>query len=95
MDAFFHSARELLYSEDVLYLNIKVIPKAQKTSFVELMEGTEGEQILKVKVAAVPEKSKANKALCDFLAKELGVLKRQVSVVRGQTSQRKVIKIHL
>jgi uncharacterized protein (TIGR00251 family) len=80
-------------SEGVLYLNIKVIPKAQKTELVELMKGPDGEDVLKVKVAAAPEKGKANKALCDYIAQIFEVSKAQVVVVRGQTSQRKVLKI--
>jgi uncharacterized protein (TIGR00251 family) len=82
-----------LQQDALLYLNIKVIPKAQRTELVELLQGAEGEQIFKVKVAAVPEKGKANKELCEYFAKQFGVAKSQVSVVRGQTSQRKVMKI--
>lgn len=78
---------------NVQYLNIKVIPKAQRTEIVGEMVGSDNEKILKVKVAAMPEKGKANKALCDFLAKEYGVSKSQVSVVQGHASQRKVVKI--
>ena len=86
---------EGLEEKGLLYLTIKVIPKAQRTELVEVMEGSEGEQILKIKVAAVPEKGKANKALCDYVAKELGVSKSSVSVSQGHTSQRKVLKIVL
>ncbi len=87
------SFKERLRNEGLLYLNIKVIPKAQQTQLVELMKGPEGEDILKVKVAAVPEKGKANTVLCEYFVKYLGVSKSQVSVVRGQSSQRKVLKI--
>lgn len=87
------SLKHKLYKNKVLYLNIKVIPKAQRTEFVELLVGPEGEEILKVKVAAIPEKGKANKALCEYFANTLGTPKSHVSVVQGQTSQRKVIKV--
>jgi len=89
----FESYLDRLQQEGVLYLNIKVIPKAQKTEVVEVLEGPEGEKIVKVKVAAVPEKGKANVELCRYMAEEFGVSKSSVSVVRGNASQRKVLKI--
>lgn len=85
--------KQLVKGEKVEYLNIKVLPKAQRNEAVEILEGAEGELVLKVKVAAVPEKGKANQELCRYLAKELGLAKSQVEVVQGQTSQRKVVKI--
>ncbi|MDP2691857.1 MAG: DUF167 domain-containing protein [bacterium] len=92
MDKEFDSYRHDLAQEGMVYLNVKVIPKAQKTELAGVLIGAEGEEVLKIKVVAVPEKGKANKALCDYLAKVFGVSKSQVSVVRGQTSQRKVVK---
>lgn len=93
MDEFFEEVRKHLQGQDVVYLNVKVIPKAQKTEAVELLEGADDEQVLKVKVAAVPEKGKANRALCAYLSKFFGVSQSSVEVVRGQTGQRKVLKI--
>lgn len=89
----FGSLKEQLAGDAVLYLNIKVIPKAQRTECVEKMIGPDGEAIFKVKVAAVPEKGKANMELCAYLAQQFGLPKSQVSVVQGQTSQRKVVKL--
>jgi uncharacterized protein (TIGR00251 family) len=70
-------------------IRVKVIPKSSKTEFVGyLPDGT-----WKVKVAAVPEKGKANRALCEFLAEKLGVAKSKVRVVAGETSQLKRIHV--
>jgi uncharacterized protein (TIGR00251 family) len=70
-------------------IRVKVIPKSSKTEFVGyLPDGT-----WKVKVAAVPEKGKANRALCEFLAEKLGVAKSRVRVVAGETSQLKRIHV--
>jgi uncharacterized protein (TIGR00251 family) len=44
---------------------------------------------LKVSVTQAPEKGKANKVLVEVLAKELGLKKSQVSLLSGETSQRK------
>ncbi len=93
MDEYFSASRKGLNSKGIFYMNVKVIPNAQKTEAVELLAGVDDEQVLKVKVAAVPEKGKANQVLCEYLAKFFELPKSNVEVVRGQTSQRKVIKL--
>lgn len=91
----FDKYRELLQKDGLLYLNVKVIPRAQKTELTELMQGPEGEEILKIKVAAVPERGRANAELCKYLSKVFNISKSAVMVSQGQTSQRKVVKIKL
>ena len=72
-----------------LSLAVKVIPKASRTEIAGVLE----DGSLKVKVAAVPEKGKANAAICEFLAREFAVAKQDVEVVRGATSSTKLIRI--
>ncbi len=48
---------------------------------------------LKVKVAAPPEKGRANEALCEVLASHYGVAPSRVRVVAGATSSRKRVRI--
>jgi uncharacterized protein (TIGR00251 family) len=68
---------------------VKVVPKSSRTELVGyLPDGT-----WKVKVAAAPEKGKANRALCAFLAEKLGVAKSKVHIVAGETSQLKRIRV--
>jgi uncharacterized protein (TIGR00251 family) len=68
---------------------VKVIPKSSRTELVGyLPDGT-----WKVKVAAAPEKGKANRALCEFLAGKLGVPKSRVKIVSGETSHLKRIQV--
>ena len=68
---------------------VKVIPKASKTEFVGyLADGT-----WKVKVAAAPEKGRANKELCSFLAEHLGVAQSKVQIISGETSHLKRIRV--
>lgn len=70
-------------------LNIKVIPRAEKTEMAgEMADGT-----LKVRVKAVPEGGKANEELCHFLARQYGVARQAVEIISGATSQRKRIRI--
>jgi len=68
---------------------VKVVPKSSRTELVGyLPDGT-----WKVKVAAAPEKGKANRALCEFLAEKLGVAKSKVHIVAGETSHLKRIRV--
>lgn len=72
-----------------LRLSVKVTPKSSRNQIVEVQaDGT-----WRIKVAAAPEKGKANAELCDFLAREFGVARSQVEVVAGHTSQRKQVVI--
>jgi uncharacterized protein YggU (UPF0235/DUF167 family) len=47
--------------------------------------------VVKIRIAATPEGGAANKALIDFLAKELGIAGSQIDIIAGVTSQRKLI----
>lgn len=67
---------------------VKVVPGSSKTCF----EGVYGD-MLKVKLSAAPEKGKANEALVDFLAEKLGIKKKFIKVVSGQTSKTKKIAV--
>jgi len=71
-------------------IRVKVIPKSSRTELTGyLPDGT-----WKVKVAANPEKGRANRALCDFIAEKLGVAKSKVQIVSGAASHVKRIHIH-
>ena len=70
-------------------LRIKVIPRAKKTEMAGVLE----DGSLKIKVAAVPEDGRANKELCDFLARHYGVARIQVELIAGATSTRKLIRV--
>ena len=70
-------------------IRVKVIPKSSKTEFAGyLPDGT-----WKIKVAAVPEKGKANRALVEFLAGHLGISKSRIRIVSGETSQLKRVRV--
>ncbi|MCX6794532.1 MAG: DUF167 domain-containing protein [Candidatus Falkowbacteria bacterium] len=72
-----------------IYLRIKVLAGAGKTGFVEEMEdGT-----LKIAVAAVPERGKANLELIKYLAKAFGVAKGDIKIISGAGARLKLIKI--
>jgi uncharacterized protein (TIGR00251 family) len=49
----------------------------------------EHDGMLRVSVTQAPEKGKANKAIAELLAHRLGVRKRQVELISGETSVQK------
>lgn len=75
-------------SKDGVLIRVHVVPRASKTEVV----GLQGEA-LKVRLQAPPVDGKANAALCEFIAGELGVPKRSASVVAGMTSREKTVLV--
>jgi hypothetical protein len=69
-------------------VEVKVVPGSSRTEIAGFL----GDRI-KIKVAAAPEKGKANAELVRFLAAKLGIKKRQVQVVSGQSSAIKQVRI--
>jgi uncharacterized protein len=49
--------------------------------------------VLQAKVSAPPVDGKANQALCRLIAKRIGVAPSKVSVVRGEKSRDKVVRV--
>jgi len=49
--------------------------------------------VLQAKVTAPPVDGRANKALCKLIAKRVGVAPSRVSVVRGEKSREKVVRV--
>ncbi len=69
-------------------LALKAIPNAPRSEVL----GWLGEA-LKVKVHAPPVEGRANAVLCEFLAEELNLPRRAVTVRRGATSREKLLRI--
>ena len=69
-------------------LKVQVTPNAKKSQII----GWTAEQILKVKVAAVPEDGKANEELIEFLSKTLKIKKRDITLINGATSRLKTLE---
>jgi len=74
-----------------LFLNgnitILVKPNAKKD---EILEWDEERKALRVAIAAPPEDNKANIAIVKFFSRLIG---RQVRIVRGNTSKRKILTV--
>ena len=69
-------------------LEAKIVPGSSRTEVV----GWLGDS-LKIKVAAPPEKGKANQAVIKLLARKLALDEESITIVSGSVSQRKVIEI--
>lgn len=66
------------------WLAVSVVPNAKRSGADGLHDGA-----LRVRLAAPPVDGKANEALVAWVAEALGLPRRAVSLVRGQTSRRK------
>jgi uncharacterized protein len=74
--------------DDGVYLSLKVQPRASRNEIGGLM-GAE----LKIKVSAPPVDSAANEAVLELLAETLNCPRSQLTLVRGQTSRHKQVRI--
>jgi len=71
------------------YIRIKVLPKSPKTEIIDTLDdGT-----IKIRIAAPPEKGKANRELLKFLSKHYKVDKESITIVSGKSDPLKLIKI--
>jgi len=75
--------------EEGIIFTVKVSPGSSSPTRICGLLG----EMLKVNVAAAPEKGKANKCLIDFLAEQLGVKKNAVSIISGRTSPVKHVQV--
>jgi hypothetical protein len=73
---------------DGVLLQLSVMPNAKRTEVDGWHDGA-----LRVRLAAPPIDGRANDALVAWLAKSLGVPKRDVEVLRGEASRRKQVAI--
>lgn len=71
-----------------LVLELHVQPGASRTE----VAGLHGER-LKIRLAAPASDGRANQALIEFLARELGVAKRDVRIASGAASRRKRVVV--
>jgi uncharacterized protein (TIGR00251 family) len=81
--------RAKLAAEGAVTIPVKVIPRAAKTECSGFLE----DGSLKIKLAAVPDKGKANAELRRFLAELFEIDHREVSIVSGETSPRKLVRL--
>lgn len=69
-------------------LELKTIPNAPRTAVVGWLGSA-----LKIKVHAPALEGRANEALLTFLADELGLPRRAVTLLRGDKARQKVVRL--
>jgi len=79
----------LRVQSDGVLLSIKLQPRASRNEIGEPL----GDE-LRIAVTAPPVDAAANQALIELLAEVLDCPKRQVELIRGQTSRHKTVKLY-
>lgn len=79
-----------LKAEGKLSLQVRIVPRSPRTEWAGFLESGDW----KIKVAAPPERGRANEELIRFLAAEFGVPRESIEIVAGATSHHKLIRIH-
>jgi uncharacterized protein (TIGR00251 family) len=81
--------RAQLTKNGVVTFDVKAVPRAARSEVV----GVTNDGAMKVRVAAVPDKGKANEELRNVLAAWFQVSKNKVELLHGETSPRKVWRV--
>jgi len=69
-------------------VEVRLRPRGHRDELIRFEDG-----VLHARVSAPPVDGKANRALCKLVAKRVGVAPSRVSVVRGEKSRRKLLRI--
>jgi uncharacterized protein (TIGR00251 family) len=78
---------------DGLVLHIRLTPKGGRDAIDGIEPLSNGQSVLKVRVRAVPEDGKANKALIKLIADTLDCAASSIEIVSGATARIKTLKI--
>jgi uncharacterized protein len=74
-------------------LRIRVTPRAGRSGAGGLYHDAEGRPAVVVRVAAAPEKGRANKAVIATLAKSLKLAKSRLTITAGLADRNKIVAI--
>jgi len=75
-------------TKDGVTVEVKVEPRSSKAGIAGVLGG-----VLKVKLTSAPVDGAANRQLIEVLSREFGIKKGAISIIRGERSKNKVIKI--
>lgn len=73
-----------------LLIKVKLTPGSRRDEIIEIHDGA-----LKIRIKAPPVDGKANKYLCEYVAKVCAVKKTQIQIESGQTARTKTLRIQL
>jgi uncharacterized protein len=80
--------RRILHLVPNVDLMVRLQPCAKRNAIVDERDG-----VLRESVAAAPVEGQANAALRKLIAKRAGIARGRVSVVRGERSREKVVRV--
>jgi uncharacterized protein (TIGR00251 family) len=69
-------------------IEVRLRPRGHRDELLGMRDG-----VLQARVTAPPVDGKANRSLCKLIAKRAGVAPSRVSVVRGEKSRDKLIRV--
>jgi len=75
-------------------LFVRVTPNASRDEITGVIQISDDVKRLALKVRAVPENGKANKAAIKLLAKQLQIPKSSIRVVKGANARHKTLRIN-
>ena len=78
---------------DSIIIFIKVITNSSSNKLSNFNTDKDGNVILKAYLTASPEKGKANASLIDLLSKMLKIKKSNIEIIRGHTSNKKILSL--
>jgi uncharacterized protein (TIGR00251 family) len=78
---------------DGLELHVRLTPKSSRDAVEGVETRSDGAQVLKARVRAVPEDGKANEALIALVAKQLKIPASRVRLTGGATSRQKTLTL--
>ena len=73
---------------DGVVFTAKIVPGSSRTTVAGVLD-----TMIKIRVAAPPEKGKANECLIAFLARQLGVRKNAIAILSGQSNPVKQVRV--
>ncbi len=79
---------ELRETDDGILIPVQVVPRAGRTGIDGEVEGA-----LRIRLAAPPVEGAANRELLEFLSKRLWLPKRDLTLVTGERSKRKAVRV--
>ena len=79
---------DLTENDGSITFTIRVVPRASRSEIVGEVDGS-----LKVRVSAPPVDGAANAEVVKVLAKAFGISKSNVSIVSGETSKTKRVRV--
>jgi uncharacterized protein (TIGR00251 family) len=73
---------------DGVVIPVRAKPAARRNAIEGVHDGA-----LRVSVTPAPERGKANKAICDLIARTLGLNKSRVTLIQGEASPHKHVLV--